>query len=316
MREAKGSILITGASGLIGSALLPYLSANGYDVTRLVRSRATMKHDTRFWDPAQGVIELARTDDFDGVIHLAGANIGDRRLTEKRKREVWNSRVDGTTLLCNALLKLERKPRVLVCASAMGIYGDRGDEWLTEASAPGEGFLAELCTAWEQAAEPAQRAGIRVVHLRTAIVLSAAGGALKKMLPAFFFGLGGPLGNGEQWMSWITRADIVRLYLHSVETETLSGPVNAASNKPFRQRGFARALGRALHRPALIPVPRFALRAVFGTEMADSVLASTRLVPEQATRSGFDFQHAGLPEALSAALNDRSLVPDDQDIVK
>ena len=305
MSGQRRQILVSGASGFIGSALLPLLRTSSYDVVRLVRSRAAIIEDTRFWDPASGVIELPRTDLYEAVIHLAGVNIGERKLTQQRKREVWNSRTDGTTLLCEALTQLDSQPRVFVSASGMGIYGERGDERLTEASAPGEGFISDLVQAWEVAAEPARRAGIRVAHVRTSVVLSAAGGALRRMLLPFRLGVGGPLGSGKQWFSWITRDDLVRLYLHIVETPELSGPVNGAAPGVVRQREFAKTLGRELNRPALFPVPRSVLRIMFGKDLGDHLLESAHLVPEKALASGFVFHHPTLTEALPWVINDK-----------
>ncbi len=304
MRSTPRQVLVSGASGLIGSALLPLLRSRDYEPVRLVRSRAAMQENTRYWNPADGVIELSAADHFDAVIHLAGENLGAKRLTEKRKREIWSSRMAGTTLLAETLAKRDPKPRVLISASAMGIYGDRGDEMLTEASAPGVGFLAELCQAWEAAAEPARRAGIRVVHPRMGLVLSAAGGALKKMLPAFKLGVGGPLGNGRQWTSWITREDVVRLFLHIIEHEEITGPVNAATPHPVRQSEFARVLGKVLHRPALLPMPKIALELLFGSELTATLLGSQRLDPVKVESSGFDFEHPGLWEGLKWAVQD------------
>lgn len=298
-------VLITGASGLIGSALLPLLRSRGYEPVRLVRTRAAVAEDARFWDPAAGVIELRPEDRYEAVIHLAGENLGDKRLTAKRKQKVWSSRMNSTTLLSETLAKTETKPRVLISASAMGIYGDRGDEILTEASAPGSGFLAELCQTWEAAADPARRAGLRVVHPRMGLILTAAGGALRKMLPAFKFGVGGPLGSGTQWSSWITREDMVRLLLHIIEHEEISGPVNAATPHPARQKEFARVLGKVLHRPALLPVPRLALELLFGRELTATLLGSQRLDPVKAESSSFTFLHPGLREGLHWATLDR-----------
>ncbi len=298
-------VLISGASGLIGSALLPLLRSGGYEPLRLVRSRAAVAEDARFWDPAAGVIELRSSDRYDAVVHLAGENLGEKRLTEKRKRQIWNSRMNGTTLLAETIAKMEPKPRVLISASAMGIYGDRGDEMLTETSTPGSGFLADLCQAWEAAADPACRAGIRVVHPRMGFVLTAAGGALRKMLPAFKFGVGGPLGNGRQWTSWITREDLVRLFMHIIEHEEISGPVNAVTPQPVRQGEFARNLGKVLHRPALFPVPRIALELLFGKELTAILLGSQRLDPVKVEASVFTFLYPGLWDGLSWAVQDR-----------
>lgn len=302
MEEKRKRVLISGASGLIGSALIPLLQENGYEVTRLVRSHDETGSDAIHWNQATGEIDTARCESFDAVVNLAGRNLSQGRLTGKRKQEAYDSRVRGTSLLANTLSKLERRPRVLVSASAIGFYGDRGDETITEASSKGNGFLADLCRDWEAATEPAMSAGIRVVRMRTAVVLAKTGGALKSMLPAFRLGLGGPLGNGQQWFSWIALYDHVRVFLHVLNTDSLTGPVNSSSPEPVRQNDFARTLGKVLSRPAIVPVPEFALHLRFGRELGDATLWSARVLPEKLTRSGFRFDYPDLESALQYEL--------------
>ncbi len=246
---------------------------------------------------------LERTGPFDGVVHLAGAGIGDRRWTAGRKAEILESRVRSTGLLVRSLLDLPSRPEVLVGASAVGFYGDRGDEALTEDAPRGRGFLADVCAAWEGAAAPGRDAGIRTVHLRSGIVLCAQGGALARQLTLFRLGLGGPLGSGRQYRSWITLDDEVAVILRCLEDRSLAGPVNAASPSPVTDRAFARALGSALHRPAVARVPASALRLALGGEMADElILTSQRVIPAALSSAGFAFRHPELPAALDAVL--------------
>jgi len=291
-------VLISGASGLIGSALVSHLTARGYAVTRLVRSRSAVAADAVYWNPVTEEIDAARCEEFDAVVHLAGRNLSAGRLTGRRQREAFESRVRGTALLATTLAGLERRPRVFISASAIGFYGDRGDELITEATEKGQGFLADLCAEWEAATEVTGRAGIRVVRLRTAVVLSRAGGALKSMLPVFRMGLGGPLGNGRQWFSWIALEDHVRAFLQAIETESLMGPVNSTSPEPVRQKDFARMLGKVLSRPAVIPVPKIVLGLRFGQELGEATLWSQRVLPEKLQGSGFEFKYPNLEAAL------------------
>lgn len=291
-------IAITGATGFLGRALSRSLAADGHQVVPLMRKAVTEEAVT--WDPESGAIETDALEGLDAVVHLAGESIASARWTADRKRRILRSRVKGTSVLASALAGLRQPPPVLISASAVGIYGDRGDEILTEASAIGRGFLAEVGTAWERAADPARQAGIRVVHPRFGIVLDPAGGALKQMLLPFRLGLGGPLGSGRQWVSWLTRRDAVRLIRFALDTATVAGPVNAAAPHPATFAEFARALGRALHRPAIFPVPAFALRLRFG-EMADALLlASQRVQPAALTAAGFQFESPELEPALRA----------------
>ena len=289
-------ILVTGSSGFIGSALLSFLQSQGHEAVRLVRS--TPKSGELFWDPAASRIDTAGVESFDGMIHLAGDPIAEGRWTPEKKTRMRESRVQGTTLLAETIAHLKHPPKVLVCASAIGYYGDRGDELLREESPAGTGFLPEIGQVWESSAEPAARAGIRVVHLRIGVVLSPAGGALKKMLPPFRLGIGGPLGSGKQFMSWIALDDIVGAMHHALITEGLRGPVNGVAPHPVTNAEFTKILGRMLHRPALFPVPPFALRLMFG-ELADEVLlASMRVEPAQLLKTGYRFQYPDLEEAL------------------
>ncbi|HYB72962.1 MAG TPA: TIGR01777 family oxidoreductase [Candidatus Sulfotelmatobacter sp.] len=294
-------IVVTGSSGLIGSALVASLVAGGHRVSRLVRGPGSGA-DAIEWDPASGVREVALLEGLDGVVHLAGANIGAGRWTARRKAEIRRSRVEGTQRLCEVLGRLARPPKALVCASAIGIYGDRGDEPLTEESRPGADFLAEVCRAWEAAAEPAARAGIRLVRLRFGVVLSPAGGALKKMLLPFRLGAGGRIGSGRQYMSWIALDDAVGAIHHALTSGSLTGPVNAVAPSPATNAEFARTLARVLRRPALAPLPAFAVRLALG-EMADALLlASQRVLPARLQASGYAFRFPDLEGALGHLL--------------
>lgn len=289
-------VAITGTSGLIGSHLAALLRARGHAPVPVVRRAA--RPGEIAWDPARGEIDPAPFAETDAVVHLAGESIAAGRWTPARLEAIRRSRVEGTRLLAQALARCAAPPRALISASAVGIYGDRGDEILTEASPPGSGFLAELARAWEEATAPAQGAGIRVVHLRIGMVLSAAGGALPRLLPVFRLGLGGRLGHGRQFMSWIALDDLLEVISHALADERLSGPVNAVSPQPVTNREFTEALGRVLRRPTVLPAPAPLLRLVFG-EVADALLlASTRVVPARLTALGFRFQCADLTDAL------------------
>lgn len=289
-------IAVTGSSGLVGAALVSFLTAGGHRVIRLVRKPPS--GDDVQWDPAEGVKDLSRLEGVDAVIHLAGENIAAGRWTPQRKGEIRRSRVEGTRELCESLTRLSSRPEALVSASAVGFYGDRGDEILTEDSAPGRDFLARICQEWEAAAEPASRAGIRVVHLRFGMILSPAGGALRKMLLPFKLGVGGRIGSGRQFVGWIAIDDAVVAIHHAVCTESLHGPVNAVSPAPATNAEFARILARVLSRPAIFPTPAFAIRLAFG-EMADALLlTSQRVVPRRLQASGYRFRYPELEGAL------------------
>ena len=291
-------ILVTGSTGLIGSTLAQHLSGEGHTVIRLLRARARPGEKGILWDIQMGTLDPQPLEGLDAVVHLAGENIAAGRWTLTRKAIIRDSRVKGTRLLSETLGRLTQPPKVLVCASAMGYYGDRGDELLTEDSASGSGFLAELCREWEAASEPAAARGIRVVHLRIGLVLSAEGGALKQMLPPFKLGVGGRLGNGKQYMSWIALDDLVGVIEHALTHDTLVGPVNAASPNPVTNLEFTKTLGRVLGRPTVFPVPSLAVRLLFG-EMGDALLlSSARLEPVRLAASGFVFRYPQLEDAL------------------
>jgi len=296
--------LISGASGLIGSALTAGLAEAGHAVTRLVRREPKPGQPEISWDPAAGRLEPALLEGFDGVVHLAGESIAQGRWTRAKKDRIVESRVRGTELLAAALASLSDGPKVWVSASAIGFYGNRGDEELDERSGPGSGFLADVCRRWELATGPAVEAGIRVVPLRISMVLSTQGGALRKMLPVFRWGLGGRLGSGRQYVSWITLDDLVEAIRHALVTDSVDGPTNASAPEPVTNREFTRALGWVLGRPAWAPVPGFALRTMLG-EMADELLlSSARVVPRRLLDSGFAFRSGSLKAALESVLGD------------
>ncbi|CAN5697703.1 TIGR01777 family oxidoreductase [soil metagenome] len=291
-------IAVTGAGGLLGSALLPFLTTGGHRVTPV--TRGSRPPDAIRWDPASGAIDASAFEGLDAVVHLAGENVG-LRWSEERKRRIRDSRIGGTRLLAETLAGLERRPRVLVSASAIGVYGDRGDEVLGEDATPAgppSDFFVELGHEWEAATEPARAAGIRVVILRFGIVLTPAGGALGRMLLPFRLGVGGPLGSGTQWVSWISVDDAIGVVHHALLNDGLSGAVNAVAPEPATGRTFAATLGRVLRRPALIPAPAPALKLLFG-EMADTaLLGSQRVSASRLLASGYSFRHPRLETAL------------------
>ena len=293
-------VLVSGSHGLIGSALVRALRADGHRVRPLVRGTAGGGEVS--WDPADGTVDEAALAGTEAVVHLAGAGIGDRRWTDERKREIRSSRVEATRTLARALARMARPPAVMVSGSATGFYGDRADEVLTEESGPGSGFLAEVCRDWEAATEPAGDAGVRVVNIRSGIVLSPHGGALGRQLPFFRLGVGGRLGSGRQYTSWISIDDEVGAIGHALHTGTLSGPVNLTAPDPVPAAALAATLGRVLRRPALVPVPRLALAVVLGRELAREILASQRVLPARLQACGYRFRHPDLEGALRAVL--------------
>jgi len=292
-------IAITGASGMVGSALVPFLTAQGHTVVPVSRRPAPGGIQ---WDPASGTLDAAAFEGLDAVIHLAGENIAGERWTDSRKAALRDSRVGPTRLLATTLASLQRPPKVLISASAMGIYGDRGDAILSESAPAADDFLGQLGAAWEAAAEPARQAGIRVVHPRFGIILTPEGGALAKMLPTARAGVSGPLGSGDQWMSWIALDDVLGVLHHLLAHTEISGPVNTVTPAPVRNRDFAHTLGDVLGRPAVLPVPAFALKLLFGEMAEATLLASTRVVPTALEASGYQFRYPTLDAALRHAL--------------
>ena len=297
--------LISGSSGLVGAYLLEDLRRRNEDITKLARPATTKTRADKNieWDIQNKKINFKELEGFDTVIHLAGANISGHRWTKRYKKEIHDSRVDSTTFLTESLLQLEQPPRLVITASAMGYYGSHDpDEDLTEASRPGEGFLAGVCHDWEAAAAPLKDAGIRVAHLRFGVILGKEGGALAKMLPIFKAGLGGPIGSGRQIMSWISVKEIPDIIRHIVTEKHLSGPVNAVSPHPVSNREFTQTLAAVLRRPAVLPVPAFALRLALG-EMADELLINgAKVLPDRLHRSGYTFRYAHLKPALADIL--------------
>jgi len=299
--RARGSgtmkILISGASGLIGTALAPFLTSGGHRVVRLTRG-AGEQADTVAWDPGAGTIDRARLEGLDAVVHLAGENISAGRWSPERKARIYASRVDGTRLLVEALTGLRQPPKVLIAVSAIGYYGNRQDDIVDEDSAPGAGFLADVCREWEAVTLPAAQHGIRVVNLRLGVVLSGNGGMLPTLLTPFRLGLGGAIGGGAQYVSWVAIDDVLGAVLYALSTPALSGPVNAVSPHPVTNREFTDTLARVLSRPALLPIPAAAVRLLFGEMGEELLLASTRVEPQRLTTSGFHFAFADLETAL------------------
>jgi uncharacterized protein len=291
-------IAITGSSGLIGSALTLALDADGHLVRPIVRRAPREdKHEIR-WDPAAGTIDATKLSDVDAVAHLAGENIAAHRWTKSFKQRILTSRVQSTNLLCKTLAGLASKPTVLVSASAIGYYGDRGNAPLDESTTAGRGFLADVCQQWEAATIPARDADIRVVNLRIGFVLSGRGGGLAKMLTPFRLGIGGVIGSGQQYMSWIALDDLVRVIQFALSAAALAGPVNAVAPTPVTNREFTKALGRVLHRPTIFPMPAFAARLALGPMADDLLLASARVEPRALTNARFEFQDPQLEPAL------------------
>lgn len=295
-------ILLTGSSGMIGQTLLRHFRNQGHSVTRLVRLKSQRGADAIYWNPNTEEIHLDEWENFDAVIHLAGDNIASGRWSKKKKESIFLSRCRDTWLLSHALSRLQRTPKVLFSASAVGFYGNRDDEILTEESCKGVGFLADVCAKWEEATKVASRRGIRVVHGRFGAVFSSAGGILKKMTPIFRLGLGGRLGSGHEWMSWISLDDLMRAIEFLLQRPDLSGVFNFTSPNPVRNAVFTRALATSLHRPALFPVPAFFLKLLFGEMARELFLSSTRVVPKRLTENGFEFHHPFVEAALKDCL--------------
>ncbi|HWR84040.1 MAG TPA: TIGR01777 family oxidoreductase [Candidatus Deferrimicrobium sp.] len=296
-------VLVSGSGGLIGSALVRHFSDQGISVVRLIRGVKGSDSGVVSWDPHERRIDRRGLDSIDAVVHLAGENIGAGRWTAKRKLMIIESRVTGTRFLCETLAQLAALPVVFACASAIGIYGNRADELLDETSDPGTGFLADVCRAWEAATKPAAEAGMRVVHLRIGMVLSGAGGALARMLPPFRLGLGGPIGHGRQYMSWVAIEDVVRAIHYCLTNPALTGPVNIVAPNPVTNKEFTRVLGRVLWRPTVLPMPAALLRLALGEMANDLLLSSTRVTPTRLIAEGFEFRFPDLEGALRHELH-------------
>jgi len=291
-------VLVTGSNGMVGSEVVSRLTGAGHYVVRLVRANPDRERGDALWDPVRGYIERTNLNGLDAVVHLAGENILGLWTKSKRER-IHKSRVVATEYLSEALASLTDRPATFISASAVGYYGDRADTWLNETSSSGSGFLPQLCREWEDATNIARNAGIRVVNTRIGIVLSPKGGALAGMLPAFKCGVGGPVGTGRHYMSWITLDDLVDAFLFCLEHTALSGPVNLTAPQPVTNKEFSRALGQALHRPAFLPVPSLMLKLLPGKMAQETILASTRVEPAKLQRAGFKFQHPDIDDALA-----------------
>jgi hypothetical protein len=294
-------ILISGSTGLIGTALIEALVKRGDEPHRLMRSERPMPEPTVVWNPSAGSVSPESLEGFDAAVHLAGKNLAEQRWNERVKQEIYASRVDDTRLLSETLASLSASPRHVLVASAVGVYGDRGDEVLTENSTPGDDFLAKLCVDWEAAAYPAEEAGIAVTYLRTGLVLTPKGGPLAKMLPPFKLGIAGIIGDGKQYVSWLTLGDAVAAILHLLDHPAVTGPVNLVTPHPVTNHELTKTLGKVLSRPTIFPMPAFAARLAFG-ELADAVLASTRAQPTALQSAGFEYQHPHLEAALRAII--------------
>ena len=293
-------VAVTGSSGLIGSSLVSFLSEKSVTVSKILRENT--KDDDISWKPEDGDWDSAFTGGVDGIVHLAGENIASGKWTRKKKEKIRNSRIEGTKRLCEHILKLPTPPSVLVCASAIGYYGNRGVEFLNEGSSRGSGFLPDVCLGWEEAAESVSKAGIRVVNVRFGIVLSKDGGALAKMMTPFKIGMGGKIGSGTQYMSWVAMDDVTGAIYHTLITESLKGPVNVTAPNPVTNKEFTNTLGEVLKRPAVVPIPAFAAKLAFGEMANDLLLASTKVAPKRLSDSGYKFQYPELENALKHVL--------------
>jgi uncharacterized protein (TIGR01777 family) len=294
------NVIVSGSTGLIGQAVCLALQVSGHSVRRLVRAEAIGRDIA--WDIPSAYLDTSKLSGVDAAINLAGEGVAAKRWSKEQKHRILSSRVEGTTLLAKSLAEMDVRPKVLLSGSAIGYYGSRGDEVLTEESESGTGFLAEVCRQWEAATAPAEAAGIRVVHLRTGIVLSKEGGALKKQLPLFQAGVGGKLASGSQWTSWITIIDEVGAILHALTHEDISGPLNLTAPNPVTNKEFTKALAAAVHRPAVIPVPKAALGVVLGRELAGDLTASQRVQPKKLEQTGYRFHQREIEAALAKVL--------------
>jgi len=296
------NILVTGSNGVIGQALIPFLTTGGHRVIRLIRRPPRPGTGCSYWDPMAGNIDLCEKDNIDAVIHLAGENISQGAWTADKKKRIIESRTRGTAILANALAKFDNPPKVFLSASAIGYYGNRGDRRMTEDYGPGDDFISEVCAAWEEAAAPAAAAGIRTVNMRIGVVLTPLGGALQRLLPVFRMGLGGRIGTGKQYVSWIGIDDVLGTVLHLLAHPEIEGPVNLVAPNPVTNADLAKALGKALTRPARIPVPATAIRTAFGQMGKETILSSTRVEPQRLVESGYRFRHPDLESALGHVL--------------
>jgi len=299
---ARKKILIAGSSGLIGRQLVAFLDTGGHEIWRLVRREPKKGENELRWTPSKGEINSEEIEGFDVIIHLGGAGIGDKRWSKKRMKLIEDSRVNSTNLLAKTITNLKNKPELFMVASAMGWYGDRGDEHLTENSTPGQGFLPQICGNWENAVKPVTESGIRTINLRTGIVLDATGGALQKMLLPAKLGAGGPIGRGRQWYSWISMDDQIYSMHHLMMKQECAGVYNISSPSPVRQKKFAKYLGKVLRRPAFIPTPPLAIRFLFGKMGVALTTESTKVIPERLIDSGYVFEHPELEPALRDSL--------------
>ncbi len=296
------TILISGASGLVGSALIPFLTTGGHRVIRLVRRYPLTGKDDVFWDPAKGVLNVDDINHIDAVVHLSGENIGEGLWTQAKKKKIVDSRVNGTRLISETLSKLKTPPDVLVCASAIGYYGNRGEQHLTEADGPGDDFISDVCSQWEKAAAPAIENGIRTVFMRIGVVLTPLGGALSKLLLPFKSGLGGKFGPGNQYMSWVHMDDVIGAIYHAFYDNRMNGPVNLVSPEHVTNLDFTRTLGRVLRRPTMASIPSHVIKLAFGQMGREVLLSSTRVTPKKLMDAGYAFRHPGLEASLKQML--------------
>ncbi len=302
LNGSRLTILVSGASGVIGSALIPFLTTGGHRVIRLVRREPDPSSDERYWNPAAGKLDLKNTDRIDAVIHLSGENIGEGRWTPVKKKSIIDSRNKSTALLADTLSRLDTAPKVFVCASAIGFYGDRGSEEITEDDTCGGDFISGVCSAWEKSSAPARHGGIRTVFLRIGVVLSPRGGALRRLLLPFKLGLGAKIGSGQQYMSWIGIDDVIGSIYHTIHNEQLYGPVNVTAPNPVTNSEFTKTLGRVLRRPSFFKIPEGVIKLKFGEMGKEILLSSTRVRPDKLLKSGYEFRHPKLKGVLEHLL--------------